>query len=252
MGRVQLIEVRIPAGERGVALRGALTVPEGAKGIVLLAHGSGGSRDSDRDRHVAAVLERARFATLRVDLLDEHEERDHHNPFDTELLGARLTRAAQWAAGHRATRALPLGYLGAGTGATAALVAAVREPQLVSALVLQGAHAHQAVSWLGRVRAPTLHIVAELDDATRGYCEICGLDRASDNLTVVPGARHLLDEPETLERTTAHACEWFERHFGPIKPVLPRDGCGNGSSRGFHKGDPNGRRSVCGRKVAIS
>ena len=37
-------------------LAGALTVPEGARGIVLFAHGSGSSRHSPRNRYVAEVL----------------------------------------------------------------------------------------------------------------------------------------------------------------------------------------------------
>jgi len=45
---------RIRAG--GVDLEGDLTVPDGAIGVVLFAHGSGSSRHSPRNREVAATL----------------------------------------------------------------------------------------------------------------------------------------------------------------------------------------------------
>jgi hypothetical protein len=61
--------VRIEAGS--VLLEGNLSLPEGARGIVLFAHGSGSSRFSPRNRHVAKLLNQARLATLLVDLLSQ-------------------------------------------------------------------------------------------------------------------------------------------------------------------------------------
>ncbi|MFN9628479.1 MAG: hypothetical protein ACK6AT_19690, partial [Planctomycetota bacterium] len=45
-------------------LPGILTIPKGATGIVLFAHGSGSSRLSPRNQHVAQVLQEAGLATL--------------------------------------------------------------------------------------------------------------------------------------------------------------------------------------------
>src|SRR5258705_11584163 len=64
--------VRIAAGR--VLLEGNLSLPEGAGGIVLFAHGSGSSRFSPRNRYVAQLLNQARLATLLVDLLSPEEE----------------------------------------------------------------------------------------------------------------------------------------------------------------------------------
>src|ERR1700682_2683652 len=64
--------VTIPA--RGVQLAGDLTVPEGAQGIVLFAHGSGSSRQSPRNQFVARQLAGAGLATLLFDLLTPEEE----------------------------------------------------------------------------------------------------------------------------------------------------------------------------------
>ena len=53
-GRAVDEDVHIPVGQ--VELEGRLTVPPGALGVVLFAHGSGSSRHSPRNRYVAAVL----------------------------------------------------------------------------------------------------------------------------------------------------------------------------------------------------
>jgi len=49
-------QIVITDGESGVQLHGSLTVPEGACGLVVFAHGSGSSRHSPRNRQVAATL----------------------------------------------------------------------------------------------------------------------------------------------------------------------------------------------------
>ncbi|PYR67040.1 MAG: hypothetical protein DMF88_14205 [Acidobacteria bacterium] len=57
-------------GEVGADLR----VPERATGLVIVAHGSGSSRFSSRNRAVAGFLEANRFGTLLLDLLTREEE----------------------------------------------------------------------------------------------------------------------------------------------------------------------------------
>jgi putative phosphoribosyl transferase len=57
-----------------VTLEGELALPEGAHGLVIFAHGSGSSRLSPRNRHVAARLNAAGLATLLIDLLTPAEE----------------------------------------------------------------------------------------------------------------------------------------------------------------------------------
>src|SRR5262249_25865500 len=112
-------EVEVAAG--AVPLRGRLTVPEGAAGIVVFAHGRGSSRHSPRNQFVAAGLNRAGLGTLLFDLLTEDEERDRANVFDTGLLAGRLADATAWLRGQPETEGLAIGYFGASTGAAAAL-----------------------------------------------------------------------------------------------------------------------------------
>jgi putative phosphoribosyl transferase len=201
-------EVRVCAGP--VSLAGHLTVPEQPVGVVVFAHGSGSSRHSPRNRYVAEVLNTAGLATLLFDLLTPDEERNRANVFDIELLARRLVDVTGWLAGQPETAALPVGYFGASTGAGAALVAAADPRVRVSAVVSRGGRPDLAGSALTQVVAPTLLIVGGRDDVVlelnrqaqamvRGECE----------LTVVPGATHLFEEPGTLERVAVLARDWF-------------------------------------------
>jgi len=53
---------------------GDLTIPEGARGVVLFAHGSGNCRHSPRNRFVAGERNQASLTTLLIDLLTPIEE----------------------------------------------------------------------------------------------------------------------------------------------------------------------------------
>src|SRR5438309_2210762 len=154
-------EIEIRA--RGAKLEGNLTVPDGAHGIVLFAHGSGSSRHSPRNRFVAGELQRRSLATLLIDLLTAEEEqvdmRTAHLGFDIGLLARRLVVATDWLAGQPETKDLKLGYFGASTGAAAALVAAAERRDRVAAVVSRGGRPDLAGSALPHVAAPTLLIV---------------------------------------------------------------------------------------------
>src|SRR2546422_3611051 len=110
--------VQVEAGP--VALEGNLSVPEGARGTVLFAHGSGSGRHSPRNRFVAQVLRDAGLATLLIDLLTADEEavdvRTAHLRFDIELLAERLVGATDWLGQQKETAGLRVGYFGASTG----------------------------------------------------------------------------------------------------------------------------------------
>src|ERR1700737_3165079 len=96
--------VRVVAGP--VTLEGNLRLPEKARGVVLFAHGSGSSRHSPRNRHVARMLNEANLATLLIDLLTPEEEmidvRSTHLRFDIGLLAERLAAAPAWLPPHPA------------------------------------------------------------------------------------------------------------------------------------------------------
>lgn len=196
-------------------LEGDLSVPGGAQGIVLFAHGSGSSRHSPRNRQVAQVLRDAGLATLLFDLLTVDEDAVYENRFDIELLTSRLLEATRWVASQADLKGLQLGYFGASTGAAAALRAAARPQAQVRAVVSRGGRPDLAMSHLPRVKAPTLLVVGEYDDVVIELNQQAydALGSASKELVIVPGATHLFEEPGALEQVAEHARRWFLRHL---------------------------------------
>nr|WSX48734.1 phosphoribosyltransferase family protein [Streptomyces sp. NBC_00974] len=208
-GLPQTGEVVVDAG--GTALPGLLTVPEDAAGVVVFAHGSGSSRLSPRNRHVAEVLNRAGLATLLFDLLTPAEARDRVKVFDVPLLALRLTQATGWL---RARLALRVCYFGASTGAAAALMAAAEPRSDIIAIVSRGGRPDLAVSRLTAVRAPTLLIVGGADDQVLDLNrQAAARLRCEHQVGVVPGATHLFEEPGALDAVADAALDWFTRHL---------------------------------------
>ncbi len=206
-------EVRIPAD--GVTLPGHLSVPAGATGVVVFAHGSGSSRHSPRNQYVASELRDAGLGTLLIDLLTPAEERDRANVFDIGLLAGRLLTAGRWVAAHPAASRCRLGYFGASTGAGAALVAAAAAPNEVAAVVSRGGRVDLAGARLAEVRAPTLLIVGGADLHVLELNRIAQAQlRCESELAVVPRASHLFEEPGALEEVARLARDWFLRHLG--------------------------------------
>jgi len=75
---------RVTITTDSVELEGLLGVPDGSKGIVLFAHGSGSGRLSPRNNYVARALREDGIATLLFDLLSEREADDRRNVFDID------------------------------------------------------------------------------------------------------------------------------------------------------------------------
>ena len=212
-------EVTVKADE--VTLGGTLALPDKAAGIVLFAHGSGSSRHSPRNRHVAQVLQSKGVGTLLFDLLtSEEESTDQYNAvlrFDIPFLAKRLVGATEWTLRRPDTKTLKVGYFGASTGAAAALVAAAELPDTIAAVVSRGGRPDLAEDALGSVRAPTLLIVGG-DDApviAMNQGALAKLRCPEKKLVIVPGATHLFEEPGTLEEVARLAAEWFAQHLTP-------------------------------------
>lgn len=207
-------ERAVPIPPAGIL--GDLIIPPHPAAIVAFAHGSGSSRFSSRNRFVAEVLQRAKLATLLLDLLTAEEERIDsrtlHLRFDIPLLAGRLIQATEWLGRNRETQGLPIGYFGASTGAAAALIAAAKLPETVRAVVSRGGRPDLAGASLADVQAPTLLIVGSRDDPVidlnrKALAQL----RCEKQLEIVPGATHLFEEPGTLEQVASLARDWFNR-----------------------------------------
>ena len=208
--------VAIPAE---VTLSGELTIPSGARGIVVFAHGSGSSRFSPRNQRVAAHLQAGGFATLLFDLLTAGEEsidaRTTQYRFDIPLLALRLVDVTDWLSTQDATRGLRIGYFGASTGAAAALVAAANRRDVIRAVVSRGGRPDLAGPALTRVHAPTLLIVGGDDTAVidMNRSALAQLAAKVKTLEIVPGATHLFEEPGALEQVSESALDWFDDYL---------------------------------------
>jgi putative phosphoribosyl transferase len=216
--RTRATEVTIPVDAIG-GIAGDLCVPEAAVGLVVFAHGSGSSRHSPRNREVAAALNARGLATLLLDLLTVAEALERTNVFDIELLAERLIAATDWAPTEPSLARLPVGYFGASTGAGAALWAAAELGDRISAVVSRGGRPDLAWEHLADVRAPVLLIVGGNDEVVIELNrDAQGRLSAYSELSIVPGATHLFEEPGTLDEVSRLAGVWFERYLGRAAP----------------------------------
>jgi dienelactone hydrolase len=219
MATVSLEEHSVSVDSGSVLLDGDLVLPRPAHGLVLFAHGSGSSRLSPRNRHVANVFHEARLATLLVDLLTPGEEavdeRTRALRFDIGFLEQRLVGCIDWLLQRPDASELRIGCFGASTGAAAALVAAAERPTVVQAVVSRGGRPDLAQGRLAEVLAPTLFIVGGNDTAVIPLNEqALGALRCEKRMEIVPGATHLFEERGALDRVAELARDWFVQHLG--------------------------------------
>lgn len=210
-------EAMVPAGN--VELAADLSLPGGAAGIVIFAHGSGSSRHSPRNRRVAAKLNQGAIATMLIDLLTAKEEavdlQTAELRFDIDLLVRRLVGITAWTGRQQGFGKPGIGYFGASTGAAAALAAAAQCPE-VEAVVSRGGRPDLAGEALGRVLAPCLFVVGGQDPVVLRLNReaMAKLPQGTESqLEIIPGATHLFEEPGALDRVAELAMDWFGKHL---------------------------------------
>ncbi len=197
-------EVRIPSGEAW--LYGDLALPPSFMGVVL----------------VAQRLQQAGLATLLFDLLTMKEERvdsrTREHRFDIGLLTRRMQEATEWVRSRADLKRAPIGYFGASTGSAAAIIAAARLGERITAVVSRGGRADLAgPAALAAVTAPTLLIVGGADTAVvelnqEAYKRL----QCHKGLAIVPGATHLFEERGALEQVSEAAASWFTKHMATV------------------------------------
>lgn len=211
-------EIAIGLPHSHLSINGTLTLPVGAKGLVIFAHGSGSSRFSPRNQFVASILHDNAIGTLLLDLLTEEEDkvdnvtREHR--FNIPLLAQRLELASVWAKNERETEALNLGFFGASTGSAAALIAASKEGDRIKAVVSRGGRTDLADEHLSGVKSAVLFLVGGLDtgviELNQGSFELL---QCKKELIIIPGATHLFEEEGKLENVARLAVKWFSKYL---------------------------------------
>jgi len=209
---VQNKDLKIPVGN--VVVEGILNLPVEAAAVVLFAHGSGSGRFSPRNQYVAKEFNKVGIGTVLFDLLTKEEEEEDEMTaeyrFNIPLLAQRLIGATEWVKNDPQAKRCRIGYFGASTGAAAALIAAAKLPDEISAVVSRGGRPDLAKEYLPLVRAPTLLLVGGLDN------EVIELNReamakmnSQKKLVIVPGATHLFEEKGKLEEVARLSKDWF-------------------------------------------
>jgi predicted phosphoribosyltransferase len=177
-GRVSDAEITAALADRPEP--GHLHLPEGARGVVVVAAADG---------VVRAALSAMGFATLAA---GSHDEADS------------LAGAVRWLRGLPSVRDLAIGCFGAGPTAETVLGAAALTTE-ISAVVAAGGHPERVTAPSG---AATLLVIGGEDR------ELLELERASGRyeIAVVAGASHDFAEPGALEQVAHLAGGWFAHH----------------------------------------
>lgn len=218
------IQITVNSLFAGASIKGFLTIPDNAKGVVIFAHGSGSGRNSPRNQYVAKIINESGLATALVDLLTEQEgiedEKTRKIRFDINLLSDRLVTITNWIMQQNqiTQRSLNIGYYGASTGAAAALIAAANLADKIKAIVSRGGRVDLASSSLKRLspKLAILFLVGSSDPQTIYWNQkaLHELKQVTNKrLVLVQGAGHLFEEEGRLEELAQHAASWFELYL---------------------------------------
>ncbi len=216
-------QVQVAAG--ALILPGLLHIPDHARGIVVLAHGSNNVESDAHYDELAAGLQQARLATLFVHLLTEEEEKidneTHFFRFNVNILHQRLMGLTQWLLDTPATQNLGIGYFGIGPTGAAALIAAAERSDAIQAVVVGNGRIDLAQPYLSRVLAPTLLLVGERDSTTANsnrdaLTQLPAKGETSKRLETLPGVTQLFETLDSLKKVIELSSQWFQRHLEPI------------------------------------
>ena len=212
--------VDIPTGERAptTVMAGDLGGPTDSqltRGLVIIAHGGGSSRNSYRNRYLAARLRLAGWATLRLDLLGE-SERDADATgevrFDIDRITRRLMTATRWSIDGQVPGAERIVLFGASTGAAAAMGVAAGLLTRVAGVVARAGRIDLAPESLAGVCAPTLLVVGSADRDTWRLNRECARQLGGPvTMRVVRGAGHTFEEPGALGSVGELVTTWLDR-----------------------------------------
>ena len=206
--------VEIPINSKSI--EGDLSIPEGAEGIVLFAHGAGSSRHSSRNNFVADELQSVELATLLIDLLTEDEKEIDRQTrqirFDIDRLSKRVVTTVDWLIKNQDTKDMKTGVFGSSTGAAGALIAAAKRPEIVQTVVSRGGKVDLADKYLNQIEAPVMCIVGgkDLQVLTLNQQAIKKMESDAE-LKVIEGAGHLFEEPGALEEVARITRTWFQK-----------------------------------------
>jgi putative phosphoribosyl transferase len=182
------------------------------RGLVVFAHGDAHSRTNWRSAEVAQAFQRRGLNAVLLDLLAPHEAAHKEWIYDIERLAQALVGAVD--ALPASLLDLPIGLFGSDSASAAAIVAAVRRPQGVRAVVSRGGRPELAGDALSALRVATLLIVGASDSEVLAQNRRAFLAlRCEKRIELVPRATHLFLEAGALDTVTRLAGDWFSSHL---------------------------------------
>jgi dienelactone hydrolase len=219
---IQTSVVQIPLPN--TTLEALLSIPDGARAIIVFAQGRGSCRSNAVDTFLAAQFQHAGFATLLPDLYTAEELQedlqDAHVRFNVKMLGERLTGVADWLIQQPATRRMSVGFLGASTGGAAALTVSANRPETVNAVVCRTGRPDLTGDALPYVHAPTLLLVGENDHVILSLNEAAADQMPyTHKLIPITSAGHDFQEPGALEQLAAQALAWFTEYLAANRAI---------------------------------
>lgn len=218
-GDAQLVHI----GAEAVALNGFLSIPEEARGLVILAHGIEDVSLNPHQNVVAMTraLNQHGLATLQVDLFSKEEKQlnvsTHFFCENIDIMQQRIVGTAEWFLENPSTENLSIGYFGVGVVGAAAIMAAAERPDVVAAVVAVGSEADLALDYVPRVLAPILLIAGEHDTAAiETHQRVLAQLKADKQLETVEGEASLFASQHGVDEVVRLAGGWFSRWLVPI------------------------------------
>jgi dienelactone hydrolase len=198
--------------------------------VIIFAHGSGSTGTSYRNQVLAQALNDNGFSTLLFDLLTEGEKQIDSkaeninvkfpgitlNKFNIKLLTQRLISITEWVQSNYETKNLDIGYLGASTGATAALYAAARFLDVKVLVSRSGRVDLVDKNTLSCIVCPCLFIVGGYDKKVIDINKktLHHLKNAKNKkIKVIEGASHLFEEQGKIQQVAHLSIDWFKMFF---------------------------------------
>jgi dienelactone hydrolase len=199
-------------------LEGRLVLPGETVGVVAFVHPGALNELGVRGAFVVDRLEAAGIASLSVGI---EGPADHTDP-GTDAAAAAAKAAVDRLHEELPTVGIPVGVLGVGACAGAALLAAAGRPESVRAVLCLGGEPDRVpAEALSSIEAPVLLVVGDEDPAAfeRLRALLALLPAPESALEILAGAGDAATDRRSFELDCDLATAWFRRHLGSGLPA---------------------------------